>query len=320
MTDTIVSETVTKPLNTPVATGSYFGAETIDQNGQALTLSLFKSENLSVAACSTTPQYTISSTESLVTNATKVQDASGMHLTVHFSLSASASTQLSLPNQAPNPFNTNLSISGDIVLNVDRSGHETCHVSYSGNYCGEKVSCSGSGQIGSTGLTLNADTAYSFADPGGDGYAALIINNGHPTTSATGATVTNTAMAEQGAISEIAGAGALLLAFGSFSTDPVKGYNLADAAVTAVMGGAAAAIIACPTNHTLAVDATLAATYVGALAAIGDTLAAYDVAASHGAAGPATPFGVSAGLQTDYASALGQMQHANYGGGDFPFG
>jgi hypothetical protein len=314
MADTVVSETVTRPVATSFATGAYSGDEFIDQNGSALSLDLIKSGQLSVTPGSNAPPYSISADETLSTTANKVQTLAGTQLTLHFDLSVDATVQLTGANGTVNPFTTSLEVSGDVVVMIDKCGNKSCQVDYWGTYGGQNV-CGGSSGPPKPAFTLNADTAYNFDNPGANGYAAIIVANGQPTSPATGAFVTDAATAQQGAHGLVLGAGALLLSFGSASEDPVQGVGLGDSALIAALGSSASAMVAQPNSQDVAVNAALIMTDIGAALAISDTLAAYDVASDQGA--QASPIG--AGLDPVHAMVQEHLQLASQAHGGFPF-
>jgi hypothetical protein len=277
MTDAVVSEVVTRLLANPVASGSYLGVESASQVGQTLTLDLFKQASLTISGCASSPQLTVMTTQSLDETVTKTAN----QVTVHFSLALSTSVAITNPDGSVIPFSANLAIQGDItVTNTSHGCVTTCAISYCGQTCNTSLSCNSANACTTTtgALSLDhADTAFSFATTGADGFVALIQDRGAVTSAASGAEVTDAKSAALGAGGEIFGSSALQYAFGSFSADPAQGVSSDDNAAFASLGAAALAMIGNPASTAVATNAVLAATAAGAKLAYDDGLAAYNV-------------------------------------------
>jgi hypothetical protein len=270
-----LAEDVSRPLVSANANGAYQGDEAIAQNdptGQTLNLSLFKSANLAVAACSSAPAYTVQANEALNLTITKTATL----ITVHFALDVNATVSVTKSDGSTIPFATTLDISGDLTVNPATGCYSACHISYCGK--GYDTSFHQTQPHGAINIT-DADTAFSFNTTGADGLADLIIANNQATQPFTFAEAPDPHTAAIGAGAGALSGFALEAAFPPHGGDPVSGVDGDDAQVLLAMGQAALAMIANPGSQAVAVAAVLHATAEGAELAVDDGLAAYGVLA-----------------------------------------
>jgi hypothetical protein len=315
MPNTTVSEIVTRPFVSSAASGSYSGDEFIAQNGQTLNLDLTKSASLVAPATSSSLAFSVNANESL---AETVTVANGQ-VAINFSLSFDINIAITNADGTVTPFDTNISIFGDLTAQQPKSG---CGgQGYGGGYGAQSYGAQSYGQQGGShggsggdcggqhqpAFTLtDADTVYAFNAPAANGFDALIVANNQPTSSTGTATVTDANQADEGAGGVIAGAALLQSAFGPGAPDPGQGISGDDGDLMRALAAAALAMIAQPNSQSTATAATLFATFVGGQLALDDGLAAFGVLANSQSpvSVTATPVAVMPGAATTH-SGLG---------------